>query len=128
VVAWDQGADDERLLRADRVRSVRETGSIFEPRELQGAGRPLYDPPAGGDAILVELLLHSEARWIAEYYILESEAEGADGDLRIGLRTTDLAWVVLLLLRVGTGAEVIGPPELTDLTRTIAAQTLSAYR
>src|SRR5205823_11739170 len=42
VVAWDRGADGERMFRVDRIRTVRETAERFEPRGLAGAGRPLY--------------------------------------------------------------------------------------
>ena len=44
VAAWDVGADDERLFRADRIRAVASPGSTFEPRGLEGAGRALYTP------------------------------------------------------------------------------------
>ena len=57
VVAWDLGAEAERLFRADRVRTAIGTLETFEPHGLAGAGRDLYTP--GADDVPVRLRLRA---------------------------------------------------------------------
>lgn len=126
VVAWDHLSNEERLFRADRIRSVEPTGERFTPRGLAGMGRPLYmrsdrDKP-------VRLALSAGARWVAEYYETERIRELPGGSLEVTLPTKDLAWVAKLILRLGGEATVLHPPELTSLVRETARSTLAQYR
>ena len=125
VVAWDEGADDERMFRVDRVKEVRTTGERFEPRGLSGAGRPLYT--RSPTDVPVRLLLRPAARWVAEYYDVEGVVERDDG-LEVTLPTKQLAWVVKLLLRLGGEARVLDPSELREAVRDAAAEALARYR
>ncbi len=126
VAAWDADADGERLFRADRIRRAERVGERFAPRGLAGAGRALYTPSR--DDVAVRLLLGPQARWIAEYYATEDEVERPDGALEVTLPTARLGWIAGLLLRVGSDAEVIDPPELAERVRDLAARTEEAYR
>ena len=85
VAAWDVDLDDERLLRVDRIAAVDPTGERFEPRGLEGAGRPLYTP-SGGD-VDVRVRLRPAARWVAEYYVATDPVERGDGSLEVTLPT-----------------------------------------
>lgn len=125
VVAWCHLVDGERLFRVDRIREVRPTGERFTPRGLLGRGRPLYS--ASGEDVQVRLRLAPDARWVAEYYEV-GEAREEAGGLVVALPTKDLAWVAKLLLRLGGSAEVLGPPELSDVVRSLAEETLARYR
>lgn len=126
VAAWDVGADDERLFRADRIRAVTGTGQRFEPRGLEGAGRALYTPT--GDEVPVRLLLRPGARWIAEYYVTDDPRELDDGSLEVTLPSARLGWVAGLLLRVGPDAEILSPPEATEALEDLARRTFARYR
>jgi proteasome accessory factor C len=125
VAAWDLAADAERLFRADRIRSLERTGVRFEPRGLAGAGRPLYSP--GEDDVAVTLRLSPQARWVAEYYETSREVELEDGRLEVELPAGRLEWVERLLLRVGTGAEIVAPEGLLDRVRRLARATRERY-
>ena len=125
VAAWDVTIDEERLFRVDRIRQVEITGEGFEPRGLEGAGRSLYTPT--GEDVPVRLRLSPAARWIAEYYATTDEHEGADGSLDITMPARSLGWVARLLLRVGSDATVLEPPELTAQVATLARATLDRY-
>jgi proteasome accessory factor C len=125
VVAWCHLVDGERLFRLDRIRDLRPTEERFEPRGLMGQGRPLYT--RSRQDIPVRLLLHPEARWVAEYYEVERERPVGD-DLEVTLPTKDLSWVAKLVLRLGGAALVLDPPELRDLARETARETLASYR
>lgn len=126
VAAWDHLSQEERLFRADRIRSVEPTGASFEPRGLAGAGRPLYTPNERD--VPVRLRLHPDARWVAEYYETESETELGDGELEVVLPAGRLEWVERLLLRLGGEAEALDPPELKDRVRELARRSLERYR
>src|SRR6266567_9298448 len=112
VVAWDHLAEDERMFRVDRIRAVRPTGAVFEPRGLAGQGRAMYTRSARD--VPVRLLLGPGARWVAEYYEVERKVERDDGALEVALPTKELAWVAKLVLRLGGEARVLDPPELLD--------------
>jgi len=126
VVAWDPEADGERMFRADRIKTVRETGQRFEPRGLAGAGRPLYT--RSDQDVRVRLLLRPRARWVAEYYDVESATERGDGTVEVTLPTRHLAWVAKLVVRLGGEATVLEPAALRDEVRDVAERTLRLYR
>ena len=126
VVAWDLGADAERLFRADRVRTAVATPATFEPHGLTGAGRDLYTP--GADDVPVRLRLRAGARWIAEYYATIDAVELDDGSLEVTLPSRSLGWIAKLLLRVGPDAEIVAPAALRDELRALAERTRERYR
>lgn len=125
VTAWDHRSEAERLFRADRIHSTEATGRRFEPRGLQGAGRPLYTP--GVDDVRVTLRLRPDARWVAEYYETARETELEGGDLEIELPAGRLEWLDRLLLRLWPDADVLEPPELRDRVRELARRTAERY-
>lgn len=126
VVAWDHDSDEERMFRADRVRTVEETEERFEPRGLAGAERPLYT--RSDRDVSVHLRLGPGARWVAEYYVVEEVREVGDGAIEVTLPAKDLQWVTKLVLRLGGEARVLGPPELEAAVREMATRTLAPYR
>jgi len=125
VAAWDHRSDAERLFRADRIHSLERTGLRFEPRGLEGAGRPLYTP--GHDDVAVTLRLAPGARWVAEYYETTRELELEDGRLEVDLPAGRLAWVERLLLRLGEDVDVVRPEGLNDRVRDLADVTRKRY-
>lgn len=126
VAAWDVDADAERLFRADRVTSVARTGERFEPRGLEGAGRPLYT--RGPQDVELRLRLRPGARWVAEYYETTDVVETSEGSVEVTLPATQLGWASRLLLRLGPDALVIEPHELAENVRRLASETLRRYR
>ncbi|GIU99767.1 MAG: protein pafC [Actinomycetota bacterium] len=126
VAAFDHRSGEERLFRADRVRTVEETGETFEPRGLHGAGRPLYSPTVRD--VDVRLILAPEARWVAEYYETKGQVEREDGSLEVVLPTTHLEWVERLVLRLAGAVRVLEPEELKDRVRELARRTREPYR
>jgi proteasome accessory factor C len=125
VTAWDHRSGSERLFRVDRIHATSGTGERFEPRGLQGLGRPLYTP--GRDDVRVVLRLGPEARWVAEYYETVREVELDDGRLEVELPAGRLEWLERLLLRVWPDAEVVEPADLNDRVRELASRTRERY-
>jgi proteasome accessory factor C len=125
VAAFDHHSGEERLFRADRIRSVEPTGEIFESRGLAGVGRALYTPTERD--VPVRLLLHPGARWVGEYYEVDAETETPAGDLEVQLPASRLEWVARLVLRLGGEAEVLSPPQLKVRVRELAGRTKELY-
>jgi len=126
VVAFDHRSGQERLFRADRVRTVEETGETFEPRGLRGSGRPLYWPRE--QDVEIRLVLAPEARWVAEYYETTQQVERGDGWLEVVMPAARLEWAERLVLRLSGAAQVLEPPELKDRVRELARRTAEPYR
>lgn len=126
VAAWDVDLDDERLLRVDRIDEVRPTGERFEPRGLEGAGRPLYTP--GAQDVRIRVRLRPEARWVAEYYVATDPVEEDSGSLVVTLPTGQVTWAARLLLRLGSDADVLDPVTVRDEVRAQARATLARYQ
>jgi len=125
VVAWDPGAEGERLFRADRIRRARPTGETFQPRGLAGAGRPLYS--RSEQDLRVRLVLEPGARWVAEYYETEALKEHKGGRLEVVIPTKRLPWLARLVLSLGPEVSAMGPPELEEAVREVARKALAVY-
>ena len=125
VAAWDHRSDEERLFRADRIRSAATTGVRFEPRGLEGAGRPLYTPSERD--VDVRLRLGPDARWVAEYYATHEVRELEDGRLEVALPAARLEWIARVLLRLGEDVEIVEPEVLKDRVRELAHRTRKPY-
>ena len=112
------------MFRVDRVRRAKATGERFEPRGLLGAGRPLYS--ASEEDRTVRLALRPAARWVAEYYRATVEAEQVR-EVIVSLPARRLEWLVRLVLRLGSDARVVEPPELEEAVRSLAGKLLERY-
>ena len=127
--AWDHSVEERRLFRVDRVVDadvldvpVGERAAL-EPLNLdEGVFRP------SPDALLATVRLAPEARWVSEYYPLESAVEEPDGGLTVTLRVGDPAWLVRLLLPLGAAATLVEPAELAERLRKTAREALEQYR
>jgi proteasome accessory factor C len=126
LAAYCHQAQDDRLFRVDRVRTVRSTGEAFEPR-----------PPAAGDTdtpfspapehARVTLTLPASAAWVPEAYPTESVEHLKGGRLRVVLVVAARPWLERLLLRVGPEAKVIAPRAWKDLGAQAARRVLARY-
>ncbi|MEJ7688961.1 MAG: WYL domain-containing protein [Nocardioidaceae bacterium] len=67
------------------------------------------------------------ARWVADYYPIESREVTADGRLRIGLRYRDRGWLERLVLRLGGEAELLEPDWLAAAVQGRAKAALANY-
>lgn len=125
---WCYLADDTRLFRLDRIHSVSMLDVPATPppratrRDLSGG---LFQ--ASPNDLLATLELSPLARWVADYYPMESVEEAADGRLRVSLRAGDPQWLRRLVLRLGGEAKVLAPVELASQVTADAAAALTAY-
>ena len=125
---WCHRADDVRLFRLDRVIEAVELDVEGTP-PARAVGRDLdsslFRPSP--DDLLVTLELGPQARWVAEYYPVESSTETTEGTLTVQLRTAEVGWLRRLMVRLGGTARVVDPPELADEVAAWAEQAVAAY-
>jgi predicted DNA-binding transcriptional regulator YafY len=125
---WCRRAEGVRLFRLDRVQDVRvldidaEVPDDAEPRDVD---QGLFRPSTSDHVVTLELA--PAARWVSEYYPLESLTELGEGRLRVSLRTPDTDWVRRLALRLGEDGKVIEPRVLADEVRADAQAALALY-
>jgi proteasome accessory factor C len=125
--AWCHVAEGQRLFRLDRVSeaAVLESPAAehpdVTPRDLSEV---IFSP--ADDALLVTLDLAPEARWVAEYYPVESTEETGDR-LRVRMRASDPTWMARLVLRLGGAATVVEPAGLRADVGARAAEALRNY-
>jgi len=125
--AWCHRAQESRLFRLDRISAVTLLDHPATPpssarKDLsQGLFQPDPDDP------LAVLELDPAARWVAEYYPIESRRVLDDGTVRIGLRYRDDGWLTRLVLRLGGHASLVEPATLADRVGARARAALSLY-
>lgn len=125
--AWCHLAEARRLFRLDRVSGLeildqRALGHDVPPRDLSEG---LFQP--GPDDVLATVRLHRVARWVAEYYPVESQTELPDGGLEVTLLMGDPQWLVRLLMRLTPYAELVGPADLASRVADEARRALALY-
>lgn len=125
---WCHRARDTRLFRMDRVEDLTVLDIDGTPppdarqRDLDlGAFQPGVDDPR------VTMALAPGARWVADYYPVETVAERPDGGLDVSLRTGDTEWLRRLALRLGGLGRVVEPATLADEVARASAAALTAY-
>jgi proteasome accessory factor C len=126
--AWCRRVTAVRLFRLDRIDALTE---LAEPSSPPPAAKPadvragLFQPSP--DQPLVTLLVERGARWITEYYPVETVEEQPDGRWRVTLRASDLGWARRLVLGLGCEVQAVGPPELVAEVGAEARAALAAY-
>jgi proteasome accessory factor C len=126
--AWCHLAQARRLFRLDRMHSVeivdepRQDHDDLTPRDLSEG---LFEASPGD----VEAVLHLEryARWVADYYPVDSVEELGGGRLEARLRVSDPRWLVRLALRLAPAVTVVEPVALRDEVARTAQATLALY-
>ena len=111
--AWCRRAEGVRLFRLDRVDDVVVLDEPAAPppqaheRDVDnGVYQPDPDSPA------VRLRLARSARWVADYYPVDSvpPVDDPPGGLAVTVRTADLAWARRLVASLGGEAGSTSPP------------------
>jgi proteasome accessory factor C len=127
--AWCRLAEGVRFFRLDRIEDV---SMLDEASNPPAHARPtdlsagLFRPAP--DQRVAVLLLGPDASWVAEYYPVDEAVELGDGTSRVRMRYADEAWMVRLLLGLGSDVTVLEPPELAAALRRRAAAALERAR
>ena len=128
--AWCRRSEGVRLFRLDRVDDVVVLDERAAPppeaheRDVDnGVYQPDPDSPA------VRLRLSRSARWVADYYPVDSvqPVEDPPGGLAVTVRTQDLAWARRLVASLGGEARVEEPAGLAAQVAADARAALARY-
>lgn len=126
--AWCRRVEGVRLFRLDRIDHLKVLDEPAAPppdvRPVDVRGGVFRPAP---EHELVVLRLSPPARWVADFYPIESVVEDRNGDLVIGLRAADRSWVRRLVLGLGAAVSVLEPVDLADEVRAAARAALAAY-
>jgi proteasome accessory factor C len=125
--AWCHLAQARRLFRLDRMHAVE---IVDEPRQEhdltpRDLSEGLFEP--GPEDLEAVLHLERYARWVADYYPVESVEELGQGRLEARLRVGDPRWLVRLALRVAPGVTIVEPAALREEVVRTAQATLALY-
>ena len=94
-------AGDKRTFRLDRIEDVAVLDETFERTEVE-QGIPVAYTPSESDHV-VEFTVDGAARWVAEYYPVESSVL-EDGSIRVRMSVADPLVAARLLLQLGDQA------------------------
>lgn len=128
--AWCHRAEGNRLFLLRRVQAATVLDLPADPPPAD----PVGDRPALGSAFrpspadpVATLRLTQGARWVSEYYPVESVQELPDGGQLVRMRVADPRFLRRLALRLGAGGRVVDPPELAADVAGAARAALAAY-
>jgi len=117
-------ADAERVFRVDRIRFAEETGDHFEPPAELPPPEVRYTPEE--DDVRATIRLRAAARWVADYYPVEIEAD--DGvEMVVRFSASDPAVPARLLVRLGAAAELVEGAEVARSAADLRARILARY-
>jgi len=118
-------AEAERVFRLDRIRDLGVAGEVFEPPEDLPVPEVRYTP--GEDDVYATLKLGQAARWVAEYYPVETVSDDRDS-LVVRFAASTPAVVARLLIRLGVHAELIEGDEVAAEAARLRRAILARYR
>jgi proteasome accessory factor C len=128
---WCHRAEAVRLFRLDRIDWPGGLAVLDEPARPPASAVPrditdgIYR--RGPSDLRVVLELSAGARWVADYYPVESTDELAGGRLRVTLFAAETSWLHRLLLNLGGDARVLEPPTLAAEVHDLAGRALAGY-
>jgi proteasome accessory factor C len=128
--AWCRRAEGVRLFRLDRVDDVvvlEERAAPPPQAHERDVDHGVYQPDPASPA--VRLRLSRSARWVADYYPVDTVAAVDDppGGLAVTVRTQDLAWARRLVASLGGEARVDEPADLATQVAADARAALARY-
>jgi proteasome accessory factor C len=129
LVGWCHRVNDERIFRLDRVRSAVLLDVLAEiPADVDlSKYETLYAQGANDIEVTIDLA-PQVAGWMAESYPLASTQALDGGWVRVHLMAGGTAWLEKLLLRLGSQARVVDPPDLAVRARELACRLAERYR
>jgi proteasome accessory factor C len=127
LVGLDHRSGEERMFRTDRIKRVIVTD---DPVEI-----PLdFDPDAyrgafsGHGSATIELEINSSvASWFEDYYPVTSATSLEDGWRSVSLIAGGERWAATLIVRLGSNARNVQPPEMLAAARELAASIADRY-
>jgi proteasome accessory factor C len=126
--AWCRRAEEVRMFRLDRMLELTVLDTPADPphdARRTDLSRGVFQPDPDDPLAVIDL--QPAARWVADYYPVESVRERPEGMTEVRLRFSDEHWLRRLVLRLGGMAQIIEPTRLASAVREEAARARAAY-
>lgn len=117
-------AEAERVFRVDRIREMTATGEMFTSPHYPAVAEIGYTP--GEEDIRAVIRLGEHARWVAEYYPVETVSDDAAG-LTVRFSASDPSVIARLLLRLGRAAQLLEGAEVETRLTEMRTRVLGRY-
>ncbi len=117
-------AKAERVFRIDRIRELEVTEDSFEISEHAASPEIGYTP--GAEDVRAVIRLGDYARWVAEYYPVETVSD-TDAGLTVRFSASDPSVIARLLLRLGNTAELVEGDEVQAALGEMRSRLLERY-
>jgi proteasome accessory factor C len=122
--AFCRSADAERVFRIDRIRELEVTDRTFTVPSVALEPEIGYTP--GEEDVRAQIRLRDQARWVADYFPVETVADDADG-LVVRFSASDPSVIARLLLRLGRTAELLDGDEVAETVEDLRGRILARY-
>ena len=119
-----RSAQADRVFRIDRIKDLVITGEPFTAPIQDTAAEIGYTPSE--EDVRAVIRLSDAARWVADYYPVETVADGPDG-LTVRFSARDAAVIARLLLRLGNTAELIEGAAVASRAADLRSSILDRY-
>ncbi|WP_369259048.1 helix-turn-helix transcriptional regulator [Geodermatophilus amargosae] len=129
LVGWDLDRGDWRVFRLDRLDAPRGTGAVFAPRRFPAADAAAYVRERVGGPwgrLVVEAVVAAPATRVRDRIGPWATVTDAPAGCRVQIEADDLDWAAAALGLTGAPFTVLGPPELKDHLRDLAARYAAA--
>lgn len=126
--AWCNRVSEVRMFRLDRIAAATLLDTPASPRAPShrvDLSRGVFHPDPADPLAVIEV--EPSARWIADYYPIESQRELGNHRLLVRLRFRDDRWLQRLILRLGGDARLVEPVDVAVQIRQRAAEALQQY-
>ncbi len=125
---WCRQAEGVRLFRFDRIDAAVELDEPSQPpAQALGTDEHLELFSPDGDLPQAVLQVSADHGWILENYPLDPVRTLPDRSVEATMRYGSQEWMARLVLGFGSGARVVGPPELVEAVRQRARAALEAF-
>lgn len=126
LYAWCHEARDFRVFRLDGIREFRASDGSFDRSAYSEVIPP--EPGPGSEAFVVTLrLAPGPMAWFGDNFKVVSAQAEDDGWTTVELKAAGIPWITQLLIRMGEGAELIGPDFLREAVKEEAERILAVY-
>jgi len=131
LIAWCRLRNGFRDFRCDRIKELKETGEIFEPRSISTMQEYFNSLQQANTEMKSATILFDkkEARYVnnSRHYFGFVSEEDVDGQVRMKFLTTDFQMVARWLLSYGRGIEIESPEELKNIVLQLVEELQEHY-
>ena len=126
LAAWEEEKQGHRTFRIDRIKHAELTEETAHPR-LKELDFDAAAPFNLGTADSVELIIHEEFTWLAEYYDMQLGKRLENGTIAATMQVGSVDWLVRFALGQADRLRVIAPQSIVNLIAERGNAALKGY-